>query len=208
MNDDSAAEYHGLRATIRERGTLRICVVTVGLIAMSALVVALRGAHLSGAIALLPLLVLAATFEINFFVHTGVERIGRYLQVFHEERGGTTGWETTAMNYGAKYPSGLDPLFSVLFAAAAMLDFSAPLWSRTNPDGWRARSPDISRSLTESSQRERLLRRNGRWISIAFAACYPSDWFRAPKLRMSWLKRHTHASSATRSVSTKTTRMF
>jgi hypothetical protein len=24
------------------------------------------------------LLVLAATFEINFFVHTGVERIGRY----------------------------------------------------------------------------------------------------------------------------------
>ena len=43
MNDDSAAEYHGLRATIRERGTVRICVVTVGLIAMGALVIALLG---------------------------------------------------------------------------------------------------------------------------------------------------------------------
>ena len=137
MNDDSAAEYDGLRATIRERGTLRIWVITVGLIAMSALVVALRGAHLSGAIALLPLLVLAATFEINFFVHTGVERIGRYLQVFHEERGGTTGWETTAMNYGAKYPSGLDPLFSILFAAAALLNFLSTLVVADEP-GWMA----------------------------------------------------------------------
>ena len=98
MSDDSPAEYHGLRATIRERGTLRICLVLAGLVAMSGLVVALRATRLSGVIALLPLLVLAATFEINFFVHTGVERIGRYLQVFYEERAGVPGWETTAMN--------------------------------------------------------------------------------------------------------------
>ena len=139
MKDDSAAEYHGLRATIRERGTLRIWAVTVGLIAMSALVVALRAAQLSGAIALLPLLVLAATFEINFFVHTGVERIGRYIQVFYEERAGTTGWETTAMNYGAKYPSGLDPLFSAVFAGAAMLNFLTTLAVADEP-GWMALS--------------------------------------------------------------------
>ncbi len=176
---------------------------------MSALVVALRAAQLSGAIALLPLLVLAATFEINFFVHTGVERIGRYLQVFYEERAGTTGWETTAMTYGAKYPSGLDPLFSALFAARRDAQLShAHLRSRTNPDGWRSRSQDISRSLTESSPRERLLRRNGRWISIAFAACYPSDWFRAPKLRMSWLKNAHARIVPPRRVSAKTSRMF
>jgi 4-hydroxybenzoate polyprenyltransferase len=137
MSDDSAAEYHGLRATIRERGTLRICVVIVGLIAMSALAVALSAAQLSGAVALLPLLVLAATFEINFFVHTGVERIGRYLQVFHEERAGTPGWETAAMNYGAKYASRLDPLFSRLFAAAATLNFLATLAGAHEP-GWMA----------------------------------------------------------------------
>jgi len=139
MIDESAAEYHGLRATIRERGTLRICLVIVGLIAMSALIVALRAARLSGVIALLPFLVLSATFEINFFVHTGVERIGRYLQVFYEERAGTTGWETTAMNYGAKYPSGLDPLFSALFAAAATLNFLTTLAVAREP-GWIALS--------------------------------------------------------------------
>src|SRR6188508_370818 len=137
MSDHSPAEYQGLRATIRERGTLRICIVVAGLIAMTGLIVALRATQLSGVIALLPLLVLAATFEINFFVHTGVERIGRYLQVFYEERAGTTGWETTAMNYGAKYPSGLDPLFSVLFAAAALLSFLSTLVVAHEP-GWMA----------------------------------------------------------------------
>lgn len=139
MSDDSPAEYHGLRATIRERGTLRICIVVVGLIAMSGLVVALRAAQLSGVIVLVPLLVLAATFEINFFIHTGVERIGRYLQVFYEERAGIPGWETTAMNYGAKYPSGLDPLFSTLFAAAATLNFLITLAVAHDP-GWMALS--------------------------------------------------------------------
>jgi hypothetical protein len=139
MSDNFAAEYQGLRATIRERGTLRICIVIVGLIAMSALIVALRATQLSGVIAVVPLLVLAATFEINFFVHTGVERIGRYLQVFYEERAGTPGWETTAMSYGAKYPSGLDPLFSTVFASAATLNFLTTLAVAHEP-GWIALS--------------------------------------------------------------------
>jgi hypothetical protein len=144
MKDDSPAEYQGLRATIRERGTLRICLVLVGLIAMSGLIVALRATSLSGVIALLPLLVLAATFEINFFIHTGVERIGRYLQVFYEERAGVPGWETTvmnygAMNYGAKSTSGLDPLFSTMFAAAATINFLTTLAVSRDP-GWIALS--------------------------------------------------------------------
>jgi hypothetical protein len=139
MSDDFPAEYHGLRDTIRERGTLRICLVLIGLIAMSGLDVALRAMGLSGVVALLPLFVLAATFEINFFVHTGVERIGRYLQVFYEERAGAAGWETTAMNYGATYPSGLDPLFSTLFAAAATINFLTTLAVAHDP-GWIALS--------------------------------------------------------------------
>ena len=135
MSYDTPAEYQGLRATIRERGTLRICLVLAGLIALIAVIIALRAAQLDGVIALLPLLLLAATFELNFFVHTGVERIGRYLQVFYEERSGTRGWETAAMNYGAKYPSAGDPLFSSIFSAAAALNFLTTFSIAREP-GW------------------------------------------------------------------------
>jgi hypothetical protein len=135
MSYDSPAEYQGLRATIRERGTLRICSILAGLVALVAVIIALRAARLEGAIALLPLLLLAATFEVNFFIHTGVERIGRYIQVFYEERSGTRGWETAAMNYGAKYPSALDPLFSAIFGAAAALNFFTTLPIAREP-GW------------------------------------------------------------------------
>lgn len=124
MTDFSQAEYQALRATISQRGTARLCAVLVGLAAWGALAAALALAGIGGPAMLVPLVVLAGTFEINFFVHTGVERVGRYLQVFYEERHGTIGWETIAMNYGAKFPSGLDPLFGLIFAAAALLNLS------------------------------------------------------------------------------------
>lgn len=123
MNDPSQAEYEALRATIRERGTARLCAVLGGLIAWGALAIALHLAAAEGVVRLVPFLVLAGAFEINFFMHTGVERIGRYIQVFYEERAGVPGWETIAMSYGAKFPSGLDPLFSAIFAAAAVFNF-------------------------------------------------------------------------------------
>jgi len=66
-----------------------------------------------------------------------VERIGRYIQVFYEERAGATGWETIAMNYGAKFPSRLDPLFSIIFAAATSLNFFLLVSQRP---GWNALS--------------------------------------------------------------------
>ncbi len=83
--------------------------------------------------------VLAATFEINFFVHTGVERIGRYIQVFYEERAGSNGWETTAMNYGSTFSASgvLDPLFSILFFSAAVVNFLSSL-AVDLPPGWIA----------------------------------------------------------------------
>ena len=129
----SEAEYKALRDTIRGRGTARLSAVLCGLVAWGALVMALFIARLEATTTLVPLLVLAATFEINFFMHTGVERIGRYLQVFYEERADATGWETTAMKYGAKFPQGLDPLFSILFAAATSLNVIAALLAEHQP---------------------------------------------------------------------------
>ena len=134
------AEYEALRATIRERGSLRLCTVLGGLVAWGALVVAVRIADLQGALQLVPLLILAATFEVNLFVHTGVERIGRYLQVFHEEADGALGWETTAMQYGSKYPGGLDPLFGAIFVLGAALNLFSSLATGGAHLGWSALS--------------------------------------------------------------------
>jgi len=131
MSNPSQAEYQALRDTIRERGTARVCAVLGGLVAWGLLAAALVIGEAGGAAMLVPLAVLAGTFEINFFIHTGVERVGRYLQVFYEEAAGATGWETIAMSYGAKFPSGLDPLFSLIFAGAALLNLLLSLNARS-----------------------------------------------------------------------------
>jgi hypothetical protein len=137
MTDLSQAEYASLRQTIRERGTARLCAVLAGLAVWGALAIALHITRLGGGLTLVPFVVLAATFEINFFVHTGVERIGRFIQVFYEERAGAAGWETIAMNYGVKFPGGgLDPLFSMIFAAAAILNFLSSFAVAQRGLGW------------------------------------------------------------------------
>lgn len=70
---------------------------------------------------LVPLMVLAAGFEAVFALHVNVERVGRYLQVFHERDGG---WEHVAMRFGQRFPAtGPDPLFSRLFILAVSLNF-------------------------------------------------------------------------------------
>ena len=126
MTDLRESEYDALRATIRERGTMRICAVLGGLVAWGALAITLLIVARPGAITLVPLLVLAATFEIGFFIHTGVERIGRYLQVFYEEAAGSPGWETTVMNYGSTH-RGLDPFFAAVFSACVAVNFVGTL---------------------------------------------------------------------------------
>ena len=66
-----------------------------------------------------PLLVLAGTFEAVFALHVGVERIGRYLQVFHDDA-----WEQTAMAFGPPLAgTGTDPLFAGLFGLATVCNF-------------------------------------------------------------------------------------
>ncbi len=71
------------------------------------------------ATALFSLAVLAGGFEAIHALHVGVERIGRYLQVFYEGTPDGPKWETTAMSVGPALPGGgIDPLFTVVFGFA------------------------------------------------------------------------------------------
>jgi hypothetical protein len=118
MTDRALEEYTALRATISHRGSVRTCVFVIGL--ASWCMVSLAATFVSiPLITVLPLVLLAGTFEAVFALHVGVERIGRYLQVFHEDR-----WEQTAMAFGAPLAgTGSDPLFAVFFGLAAMCNF-------------------------------------------------------------------------------------
>ncbi|MGE0449413.1 MAG: hypothetical protein AB7Q29_07510 [Vicinamibacterales bacterium] len=121
MTPGDLEEYRALRATIRERGTARVWIAVAGLAAWSA--IALASTVLAGtpAATLPPLLLLAVAFEAVFALHTGVERVGRYIQVFHEGDG--SAWEHAAMAYGRAFPGGgLDPLFCTFFWLAALLN--------------------------------------------------------------------------------------
>ncbi len=84
---------------------------------------------------LLPLVELATAFEIVFALHTGVERIGRYIQVFFEEDE-SRGWEHAAMAYGQTFGGGTDPLFANLFRIATILNFIPALYANPLPIEW------------------------------------------------------------------------
>jgi hypothetical protein len=129
---NSDQEFAALRATIRERGTVRMILlpVTFGLWAGAA--IATTAAIALPIAALLPLLVLAAGFEAIYALHVNVERIGRYLQVFHEPEGG---WEHVAMAFGQRFPArGPDPLFSALFLMATALNYLPVALGATVPE--------------------------------------------------------------------------
>ncbi|TAK16150.1 MAG: hypothetical protein EPO35_05875 [Acidobacteria bacterium] len=81
----------------------------------------------AGAVAgLVPLLVLVGGFETVLALHTGVERIGRYVQRMFENGGPhPPAWEHVAVEMGPRWlsPGGLDPLFSLVFLFATWLNF-------------------------------------------------------------------------------------
>ena len=82
--------------------------------------------------ALVPLLVLAAGFEAIYALYVNVERIGRYLQVFHESDGG---WEHVAMTFGQRFPGGgPDALFSGIFLIATALNYLPVALGGTMPE--------------------------------------------------------------------------
>ena len=121
MTPTDRDEYIALRATIRERGTTRVWIVLAGMSSWA--ITALLAVALASppTATLMPLVVLATAFEITFALHIGVERIGRYLQVFHE---GRAGWEHRIMEFprGPHRLAGTDALFSRYFALATVLN--------------------------------------------------------------------------------------
>ena len=122
MTPRELEEYRALGATIRERGTARVWIFLAGLLGWAALTVATAALAELPVATLLPLLILAADFEVVLTLHTGVERIGRYIQVFLEDEG--VGWEHEAMAYGRSFPAGSsDPLFTPYFLIAALFNF-------------------------------------------------------------------------------------
>jgi len=148
-------EYSALRATIRERGTARICIFVAGIAAWAAVTIATAALASTPVAALLPLLLLASVFEAIYALHVGVERIGRYIQVFHETESQAAdapgppalpasparpappappappalrGWEHVAMAFGR--PAGavaIDALFTVPFLLATLFNIAPAL---------------------------------------------------------------------------------
>lgn len=118
-------EYAALRATIRERGTLRLAVLLVTFIAWAALVIA-GGFVLEPLGSVVTLLVLAAGFEVVFAAHVGVERVGRYLQQRYESDQGPA-WEQLAMAIGRSRQKGPkpDPLGFWLFLLASLVNLAS-----------------------------------------------------------------------------------
>jgi hypothetical protein len=130
--DHTSEEFAALRSTIRERGTVRMILLPVTFGLWAAAAVATTAAIQLPIAALLPLLVLAAGFEAIYALHINVERIGRYIQVFHEPGGG---WEHVAMTFGQRFPGrGPDALFSMLFLMATALNYLPVALGGTTPE--------------------------------------------------------------------------
>ena len=128
MTEREQLEYDALRATIRERGTARVYIFAGGVALWGAITVATAALASTPLATLLPLAVLTAVFEAVFTLHVGVERVGRYIQVFYETRGSDANWEHAAMAFGR--PEGaaqVDPLFLVPFSIAAIFNVAPTL---------------------------------------------------------------------------------
>jgi hypothetical protein len=114
-------EFAALRATIRERGTARMVLFPICIAVWAGAAIATTAAVGLPIAALAPLVVLAAGFEAIFALHVNVERIGRYLQIFHEDG---AGWEHASMQYAERFGRGVgDGLFSGIFLSATALNY-------------------------------------------------------------------------------------
>ncbi len=121
METPARDEYIALRETIRARGTARMLLLPAVIAAWAATAIATAAVIAIAISTLVPLMVLVAGFEAIYALHLNVERIGRYLQVFHERDGG---WEHVAMAYAQRFGGdGPDPLFGRIFVMAASVNF-------------------------------------------------------------------------------------
>ena len=130
-----AAEFASLRRTIAARGTARIVVLPITLAVWASLAVVLVLLGQFPLASIFSLGVLVGGFESIHALHVGAERIGRYLQVYYEAGGDGPQWETTAMIVGPALPGGgVDPLFSVVFIGAAVVNL---LTAVEPPPSWQ-----------------------------------------------------------------------
>ena len=128
------SEYLVLRRTIAQRGALRPVLLVLGTGAWAVVLTAVLVALPYPVAAIIPLLVLTATFEAIRPLHFGAERIGRYLQVFYEEAGepvralrDSPSWERVAMQFGKVPGVGGHPLFVPIFFLTTAVNFLAVL---------------------------------------------------------------------------------
>jgi hypothetical protein len=120
------SEFTVLRQTIATRGTVRMVLLPLTVLAWTLAVALLNlGTTQEPLLGLVSLSVLVAGFEGIHALNVGVERIGRYLQVYYEGEPGGPTWETTAMSVGPGLPGGgIDPLFTVVIAALTGLNLA------------------------------------------------------------------------------------
>jgi hypothetical protein len=119
----SEAEFTVLRRTIATRGTMRMVLFPFTMLGWAALALTVLVLSEAPVAVLFPLTVLVGGFEAIHALHVGVERIGRYLQVYYENSETGPRWETTVMAVGPALPGGgVDPLFSTVFAGAAFVN--------------------------------------------------------------------------------------
>jgi hypothetical protein len=124
MTPRELEEYKALRATIAGRSTARVWIFAAGLTAWAALTVATAAVWPVPLATVVPLVALGSVFEAVFALHIGVERIGRYVQVFHETSDERARWEAVAMRFGRPTAgTAVDPLFAAWFALAAIANF-------------------------------------------------------------------------------------
>jgi len=128
------SEYAALRQTIASRGTARVILLPVTVLGWAILASLLMLFSDLPVAAIFPLAVLTAGFEAIHALHVAAERVGRYLQVYYEASPDGPQWETAAMAVGPALPGGgIDPLFTVLFTSAAVLNLIPALLPQPTP---------------------------------------------------------------------------
>jgi hypothetical protein len=115
---------------------MRALVTTITSVSWAGLSLATASLFVLPALGLIPLLVLAAGFEVVFAMQVGVERIGRYVQTRYESGTDLPGWEHAAMKIGASGQAAggrTDPLLTWPFALATTLNLLVVLMLQTDP---------------------------------------------------------------------------
>jgi hypothetical protein len=119
MPDLHVHDSESLRAAIRVRETTAPVLLVAAILGWAALTLWVFTTDVLSAATLVPLIVLAASFEAVFALHLTASRLARYLQV-----AGDAGWEHLALSYRQRFGAiGANGLFTPIFGLAAVVNF-------------------------------------------------------------------------------------